>query len=232
MNTITVLNGYLAKDPVFYPGATPDKHKTVMVILDNRGKNPAGVERLTSIDVAVWGKYAQAAACHLHKGRCISFTGDLRSFQKNLGFKLPNGKDAVYTKMEVRIQSFKFGPETNKEALKRYADVLKECIAKGIPVTPELLNEKRRSATVDYNPALAAATGKYGHARVWDKATNKFMEPGAAVPQVAQAVAAAPAVVAAADESVDDLEKRLAAMKADQAKAMTAGEGEQNPFNV
>ena len=174
------INAYCAAAPIFLPGADVKKNHTLVTVIANRGTNKAGVEMRSEVTLNIWGKYAGVAACHLDKGRQISFEGELTSYTEDTGLVGANGKKIPHRRNEVRVDKFWFGADTQKELAQRVGKNLAALQASGQPLSGDALIKITRNATVDYNPALAAQTGMYGNARVYIKGQG-FLKPGAAV---------------------------------------------------
>jgi len=194
---VTGINAHCAAAPMFLPGADVKGNHTIITVIVNRGKTKAGVEMKSAVTLNIWGKYAGVAACHLDKGRQINFLGELLDHTKDTGVIGPDGKKIIFRRNEVRVDKFYFGGDTLKELTARVGKNLAMLQAANLPVTAEALIKTSRSATVDYNPALAAQTGMYGNARVWIKGQG-WLKPGAVVAAPAEIPAPAAVVVPAA----------------------------------
>jgi hypothetical protein len=208
------LNSHCASAPMFIPGDDPRRNHTIVTVIANRGKSKAGVDLRAEVTLNIWGKYAGVAACHLDKGRQINFIGELLSHTKDTGAVGADGKKVMHRRNEVRVDRFFFGGDTLKELTSRVGKNLAAIQAAGQPITPDALLKSTKSATVDYNPALAAQTGMYGNARVWIKGQG-FLKPGAVAPQ--QVVAAPAGKVEG--KTVEQLQKEMDDLKAAIAQA-------------
>ncbi|MGB2806356.1 MAG: single-stranded DNA-binding protein [Sedimentisphaerales bacterium] len=217
---VSLTNVRVAGDPTFFPGADPGKHRCLVTVIKNRGKNKAGQEMTDEFTLVFWAKYAQTAAMYLDKGRAIDVTGVLRSHTIDTGRIKPNGKKELNRTTNIHVKSFEFGADSKKELVKRVGQNIAKAIQEGLlppncTITPDYLIAVSRAASYDYNPQLAAQTGRYGNARVFIKGQG-FLGNGA----VAQ-----PAIVA--DDELARMEAQVAQMKA--AKAAGA---EINPFGA
>ena len=216
---VNLTNVRVAGDPTFFPGADPSKHRCLVTVIKNRGKNKAGQEMTDEFTLVFWAKYAQTAAMYLDKGRAIDVTGVLRSHTIDTGRMKANGKKELNRTTNIHVKSFEFGADSKKELVKRVGQNIAKAIQEGLlppncTITPDYLIAVSRAASYDYNPQLAAQTGRYGNARVFIKGQG-FLGNGA----VAQ-----PLVT---DDKLAEMERQVAEMKA----ARAAG-GEINPFGA
>lgn len=209
----TLLNVHCASAPMFIPADDPKRNHTIVTVIANRGKSKAGVDLRSEVTLNIWGKYAGVAACHLDKGRQINVVGELLSHTKDTGAVGADGKKIMFRRNEVRVDRFWFGGDTLKELTQRVGKNLAALQAAGQPITAEALLKSSRSATVDYNPALAAQTGMYGNARVWIKGQG-FLKAGAVPVQQSAAVPKA--------KTVEELQAELAALTAAVKNAQSA----------
>ena len=218
---VNLTNVRVAGDPTFFPGLDVSKHRCLVTVIKNRGKNKAGQEMTDEFTLVFWAKYAQTAAMYLDKGRAIDVTGVLRSHTIDTGRIKPNGKKELQRNTNVHVKSFEFGADSKKELVKRVGQNIAKAIQEGLlppncTITPDYLIEVKRSAAYDYNPELAAQTGRYGNARVFIKGQG-FLGNGA----VQQSVIVA-------DDELAKMEAQVASMKA----AKAAGGATGNPFPV
>lgn len=180
---ITVTNGFLADNPIFYPDlADPKKNHLSMNVIVNLGKTRAGVEMKATVSCTVWGKYANSAACLLRKGSCVNLIGDLQSFLVKTGVIGANGKEVQYQRTTMRVARYFFGGETTKDQLDKMKANMAAILASGRAITIEdapALVKVIKKTTYDYNHAVALQTGMFGNARVHVKGVG-FLKPGAA----------------------------------------------------
>jgi len=186
-NLVTLSNVRVAGEPTFFPGDDPKKHRCLLTVIKNRGKNKAGQEMTDEIGLTFWGKYAQTAAMYLDKGRAINVEGVLRSYTKDTGQIKPNGKKDLQRSTTVHVKSFEFSADSKKELVKRVGQNIAKAKQEGLipmecTITPEYLIAITRNASYDYNPQLAAQTGRYGNARVYIKGQGFLGNGVAAVP--------------------------------------------------
>ena len=208
---ISLSNVRVAGSPCFFPAADPKKHRCLVTVIKNRGKNKAGVEMTDEIGLVFWGPYAQTCALYIDKGRAINVDGVLRSYKQETGRLKPNGKKEILRTTNVHVQGFEFAADSKKALVKRITQNLVKAKAEGrldpnATITAEELIVVERPAAYDYNPQLAAQTGRYGNAQVWIKGQG-FLGAGIVPP-----VAGQPAETAAA--KIDRMEQELKAMKA------------------
>lgn len=180
------MNVHCAGNPTFFPGDRPESHHTTITVIDN-DKGRDNKEYQTEYTLKFWGKYAQAAAQYLKKGRCLSFEGVLTSYTKDTGqVNTGTGKRILNRKNEVRVTKFAFGPATKAELQERVNGNIAKLVMAGRLVAGSVSAEELLAIDVqpsqDYNPMLAAQTGMYGNAKVWNKASGSMMVPGQAAP--------------------------------------------------
>lgn len=182
---VTLIGVRVAGTPTFIPGNDINGHHTMLTVINNRGKNKAGVPQSDEITLNFWGKYAQTAALYLDKGREINVTGELRSFTKDTGVVRADGKNELHRRNEVLVDKFFFGADSLKELSGRVnANLLAAKNAGKLDpnatITAEDLLAVSRGAAYDYNPTIAAQTGMYGCAKVYISKVG-FIVPGQTV---------------------------------------------------
>ena len=187
-NIVSLSNVRVAGEPTFFPGEETRKHRCLLTVIKNRGKNKAGEEMTDEIGLTFWGKYAQTAAMYLDKGRAINVEGVLRSWTKDTGQVKESGKKILHRNTTVHVKSFEFSADSKKELVKRVGQNIAKAKAEGLlppecAITPEYLIAVTRNASYDYNPQLAAQTGRYGNARVFIKGQG-FLGAGTVIPPV------------------------------------------------
>lgn len=221
-------NVRVAGDPCFFPEMDPTKHRCLVTVIKNRGKNDAGKALTTEHSLVFWGKYAQTAAMYLDKGRAINVIGVERSFAKETGRLKPSGAKELNRTSSIHVTSFEFGADSKKELVKRVTANLEKAKAEGrinpdATITAEELILVTRPAAYDYNPQLAAQTGRYGNARVWIKGQG-FLGAGAVVNS-------GMAAQVSGDEGaakIAQMEQEIATLKAGAVEV--AGAGTVDPF--
>jgi len=223
-NILTLSNVRAAGEPTFFPSDDPKKHRCLLTVIKNRGKNKTtGQEMTDEISLVFWAGYAQKAALYIDKGRAINIHGVLRSHTKPTGVIKPNGKQELQRNTNFHVKSFEFSADSKKELVKRVGQNIARAIQEGLlppncTITPDYLIAITKTPAYDYNPQLAAQTGRYGCARVYIKGQG-FLGNGA--------VAGPP--VAVADAELARMEAEVARLK--QAKANAAAVAlEVNPF--
>ncbi len=209
---ITLIGVRVAGIPTFIPGSETNKHHTMLTVINNHGKNKAGVPQSDEVTLNFWGKYAQTAALYLNVGREINVVGELRSFTKDTGIVKAGGGTELHRRNEVLVDKFFFGADSLKELSGRVNAnllVLKNAgkLDPNTTITAEDLLAVSRGAAYDYNPEHAAQTGMYGCAKVYISKVG-FIQPG---------VTPVPAMVvnsANADAKIAELTRQVEAMKA------------------
>lgn len=186
---VSLSNVRVAGAPTFFPADDPKKHRCLITVIKNRGKNAQGVELSDEFTLVFWAKYAQTAALYLDKGRAINVDGVLRSYTVDTGRVKPNGKKELNRTTSIHVKSFEFSADSKKELVKRIGGNMAVILAAkeagtrdpNAPITPDELILVSRPAAYDYNPQLAMATGRYGNAQVYVKGQGMLV-PGANVP--------------------------------------------------
>jgi hypothetical protein len=232
---MNLTNVHIAGTPTFFPGAEVNKHRCLVTVMKNRGKNKAGQEMTDEMTLVFWGKYAQTAALFLDKGRCLNAEVVPRPYSVDTGQTRPDGKKIIHRITNFSVRSFEFGGDTKKELISRITANIQKAKAEGLlpndaTITAEYLIDIVRPAKYDYNPALVAQTGMYGNAKVFIKGTG-FVTP--------TGIPASTAIVAEAiaSDDIGALEERVASLKVAKEDAMkesvAAGNSEAvNPFEA
>lgn len=220
---MSLVNVHIAGTPTFFPGADPKKHRCLVTVMKNRGKNNQGQEMTDEMTLVFWGKYAQTAALFLDKGRCINAEVVPRPYSVDTGQIRPDGKKVIHRITNFSVRSFEFGGDTKKELIARITTNLQKAKAEGLlpvdaTITAEYLIDIVRPQKYDYNPTLVAQTGKYGNAKVYIKGTG-FVNPTG----IPTSTAIVGEVVDTND--VDALQERVALLK-EAKKVAAAGENE------
>jgi len=236
---IFITNAHVAGPPTFFPGATPDKNRTLVTVIKNRGKNEQGADLRDEFTLVFWAKRASVAAIYLDTGRCISVEGVARPYTKETGQVRGDGKRIISRETPIHVKDMEFGADTKKEMTARVNANLQAGKEQGLinpdaTITAEFLLNITRPQMVDYNPQLAETTGLYGNAKVFIKGRG-FIGGAATVAQpalaaVAGAVEAQP-VAAEVVSSTVEIEK----MEANLADLQNVGPvvpAEVDPFKV
>jgi len=208
----------VAGDPTFIPGTDPSKNHAIVTVMVNR-KDRQGNNYSDTITTHFWGKAANMAANYLSKGKQCNIEGRLQSYETDTG-QVKNGKRVLNRKVEVNVIRCELLADSMKEIQAVFDASILGLKASGRldPNAQITLSDvlPKKSSMVDFNPALAGQTGKYGHARVWSK-DKGFWTPGTVIGATAPA----------ADARMAALEAELAALKA---VAAGAAVGQPNPF--
>lgn len=188
-------NCHVAKDPVFFAAPqidndpdgskTRSKNKCVVIVIANRGTSKnSGKELTTAINLEFWGGYADVAATQLTTGRCINvIDGDLVDFMRDTGVVGSDGNPLKVREHSIRVNRFEFGGNTMKEMVATVNLNLRRAVAEGLlppdcGITAEYLLASSRPKTVQFDRA-SIVNGKFGYAKVWDRATKAWSEGGA-----------------------------------------------------
>lgn len=178
----------IAGDPTFIPNLQdPKRNHAIVTGMINRKIN--GKDLTDEITLNFWDKSASVAANFLPKGKQCNIEGRLQSYTMDTGQVRENGKRILNRRVEVSVARCELLADPRREMEVAFANGLAALKAAGrLPGNVQMgLDDilPKKSAMVDFNPQLAAQTGKYGHARVWSKEREFW---GNAIP--AQAAAA------------------------------------------
>ena len=221
---MSLVNVHVAGTPTFFPNADPKKHRCLLTVMKNRGKNNAGQEMTDEMTLVFWGPYAQTAALFLDKGRCINAEVVPRPYSVDTGQVRADGKKIIHRITNFSVRSFEFGGDTKKELVARITANIQKAKQEGLlpvdaTITAEYLIDIVRPQKYDYNPQLVAQTGKYGNAKVFIKGTGFIVPTG-----VVASPSLVPEVVDVND--VDALQERVDALKEAKAEIANAEIGE------
>jgi hypothetical protein len=190
---IAGFNCHVAKDPVFFaapldPNADDrgrSKNKCVVTVIANRGTSKnTGKDITTAIDLEFWGGYAEVAATQLTKGRCIEIIdADLVDFLRDTKVVDPDGNNIKFREHSIRVNRFEFGGNTMKEMVATVNMNMRRAVAEGLlpadcSITAEYLLASNRPKTQEFSRDKIV-NGKFGYAKVWDRATGAWAEGGA-----------------------------------------------------
>jgi len=175
----------IAGDPTFIPGTDPSKNHAIVTAMVNR-KGRDGKDYSEDITVHMWGKSANVAANYLAKGKQVNIEGRLNSRTIDTGQTRADGKKILYRIVEVTAVRVELLGDSLKEMQMAFDNGIIALKNSGrlAPTTQISLNDvlPKKSPMVDFNPALSAQTGKYGHANVWSKDRGSWKPAGAAAP--------------------------------------------------
>ena len=162
----------VAGDPTFIPGTDPNKNHALTTVMANR-KGRDGKDYSQDITCHFWAKQANMAANYLAKGKQVNIEGTLNTRTIDTGQVRADGKKILYRISEVRVIRCELLGDSLKEIQNAFDTGILALKNSGRldPNTQISLNDviPKKGPMVDFNPALAAQTGKYGHANVWSK---------------------------------------------------------------
>jgi len=189
----------IAGDPTFIPGADPSKnHAIVTAMVNRRGRD--GKDYSEDVTVHFWNKSAGVAANYLCKGKQVNIEGRLNTRTIDTGQVKPNGKKILYRIVEVNAIRVELLGDSLKEMQTAFDNGIVALKNAGTlnPNTQISLNDvlPKKGPMVDFNPALSAQTGKYGHANVWSKDRGSWKPTEAAPVAVTDEVTALKAQIA------------------------------------
>jgi hypothetical protein len=203
---VSLSNVRVAGAPTFFPADDPKKHRCLITVIKNRGKNQQGVELTDEFTLVYWGKYAQTAALYKELNRTTS----------------------------IHVKGFEFSADSLKALSKRIGGNMAAIQAAreagtrdpNAPMTPEELLTVHRQPAYDYNPTTAAATGRYGNAQVYIKGVG-MLAAGSPVPMAGAPMTGAPGTPADTAAQLVRMQQEMNALTAAAAAAATAA-----PINV
>lgn len=229
----------VASEVTFIPGATdPKRNHAILTVINNRGKHPRTGEDMTDeITLNFWNKYAGVAAHYLYPGKQINVEGRIQSYTEDTGQVRPNGGRKLNRKIEVVVDNMQLLGDSMKKISERVAKNLAILKAAGrlpqeVILSAEELLKTDKIPMTDFNPAIAAQSGRYGLARVWSKDHGFWDQKLGQV--VTAAATAAPATIdmndpAAIMKHIASLQALLAAKAAPAGDAATVDAGA-DPF--
>ena len=190
----------VAGEPTFIPGADPSKNHAMLTVMVNR-KGKDGKDYSEDMTVHFWGKPANVAANYLGIGKQCNIEGRLNSRTVDTGQMRADGKKILYRIVEVTAIRCELLGDSLKELQAAFdaGIIALKNTGRLDPQAQISLNDvlPKKGPMVDFNPALSAQTGKYGHANVWSKDKGSWkpamtaVAPGAAVPTTDKATAIA-----------------------------------------
>lgn len=162
----------IAGDPTFIPGTDPTKNHAIVTAMVNR-KGRDNKDYSEDITVHFWGKPANVAANYLSTGKQVNIEGRLNSRTIDTGQVRPDGKKILHRNVEVTAIRCELLGDSLKELQTSFDNGIIALKSSGRldPNAQINLNDvlPKKGPMVDFNPALSAQTGKYGHANVWSK---------------------------------------------------------------
>jgi single-stranded DNA-binding protein len=192
----------IAGDPTFIPGSDPSKNHTIVTAMVNR-KGRDGKDYSEDITVHFWNKNANVAANYLSKGKQCNIRGRLNSRTVDTGQVRADGKKILYRIVEVNATHVELLGDSLKEMQAVFDNYIISLKNSGRLDPNAQINFSealpKKGPMIDFNPALSAQTGKYGHANVWskDKGTWKPVAQAAPASNEAATIAALEAQIAA-----------------------------------
>ena len=216
----------IANDITFMPATDPKRHHAIVTAICNRGTTPDGKELRDEITLNFWGKMAQIASFYLYKGKQVNVEGRLQSYAEDKGVVNAAGKRVLDRKVEVVVEDMQLLGDSMKEIEEIVAtniQLLKNAgrLPQNFTITAAELLKSNKPKLVDFNPELAAQTGKYGRAKVWTKDRGFWIGTGQA-PQT-NTQPAPPANNTAIDSMAAQIQALKAELEAAKANVMNAG---------
>jgi len=206
----------VAGNPTFIPGTDPAKNHTMVVVMVNR-KGKDGKDYSQDITCHFWNKQANVAANYLSTGKQINIEGFLNTRTIDSGQMRPDGKKILYRLAEVKVTNHELLGDSFKEMEAAFDAGITALKSSGRldPNTQISLNDvlPKKGPMVDFNPALSAQTGKYGHANVWSKDKHTWK------PTMAVAAPSAMASVPDKATAIATLEAQILQLKQNAAVA-------------
>ena len=187
--------------PTFIPGSDPSKNHAITTVMVNR-KGKDGKDYSEDITVHFWNKAANVAANYLSVGKQVNIEGRLNSRSVDTGQTRPDGKKIIHRIVEVTAIRCELLGDSLKDIQAAFDSGIIALKNSGRldPNAQISLNDvlPKKGAMVDFNPALSAQTGKYGHANVWskDRGSWKPMQTAAPAGDVGATVASLEAKIA------------------------------------
>lgn len=217
---VLLTSARVARVPTFIPGNTPEGNHAIVTVMVNR-KGRDGKVYTDAFTVHLWNKGASIAANYLSVGKRVNIEGRLQSYSEDTGQVTGAGKKILNNKVEVVCERIELGADSLKVTQAVFEAAIAAKKAAGMLDPNVQLNYgeliPKKSTMVDFNPALAAQTGTYGHAKVWSKDRGHWGGTAAAV------------VGPPATDQIAALQAQVDALKAAKAAAVVAGT-EVTPF--
>ena len=162
----------IAGDPTFIPNPQdPRRNHTIVTCMVNRRINEKDLT--DEITLNFWGKSASVAASFLPKGKQCNIDGRVQSYTMETGQVREDGKRILNRRIEVNVSRCELLADSRREMEAAFQGGIAALKAQGrLPTNVQISLDDvlpKKSPMTDFNPQLAAQTGKYGHARVWSK---------------------------------------------------------------
>lgn len=162
----------IAGDPTFIPNlGDPKRNHAIVTGMVNRRINEKDLT--DEITMNFWGKSASVAANFLPKGKQCNIEGRLQSYTMDSGQVREDGKRILNRRVEVNVARCELLADPRREMETAFVNGVANLKSQGrLPGNVQMSLDDilpKKSPMVDFNPQLAAQTGKYGHARVWSK---------------------------------------------------------------
>jgi single-stranded DNA-binding protein len=172
----------IAGDPTFIPGVDARNHHAIVTVMVNR-VDRQGNSHSDDITVHFWGKGANIAANYLTKGKQCNIEGRLQSYTTDTGTTRADGRKILNRKVEVTSIRCELLGDSMKDIQKAFDEGVIALKSQGRLDPNAQINLvdilPKKGPMVDFNPALSAQTGKYGHANVWSKDKGLWKPAGA-----------------------------------------------------
>lgn len=200
----------IAGTVTFIPGlqGPEGNHAIVTVMVNRRGRD--GKDYSDDFTVHMWNKGASIAANYLAIGKRINIEGRLQSYAQDTG-QMKNGRRVLNRKVEVVCQRVELLDDSLKVTQAIFDQNIAAMKSTGRLDANAQINYgdliPKKGAMVDFNPSLAAQTGKYGHAKVWSKDKGFW---GGTIVEAAAAANAGPAT-----DKIAELQRQVDALKAE-----------------
>ena len=174
----------VAGEPTFIPGVDARSNHAIVTVMANR-KDRQGNDHSDDITVHFWGKASNIAANYLTSGKQCNIEGRLQSYTTDTGQVRGDGRKVLHRKVEVNCIRCELLGDSMKEIQKAFDTGINALKSQGRLDPNAQINLgdilPKKGPMVDFNPALAAQTGKYGHANVWSKDRGSWKPAGPAV---------------------------------------------------
>lgn len=162
----------VAGTPTFIPGPTPEQnHAIVTVMVNRRGRD--GKDYSDDFTIHLWNKGASIAANYLAVGKRINIEGRLQSYTQDTGQTRADGRKILNRKVEVVCQRVELLDDSLKVTQATFDANIAAMKAAGRLDANAQINYgdliPKKGVMIDFNPALATQTGRYGHSKVWSK---------------------------------------------------------------
>jgi|GEM_PF-7000002 len=182
---VLVMNGYALSDPILFVSRKADGSELLHARVNariNTGAGDDGVEHSTDAVLDYWAGAAVWACNNISKGSRIIGEGRLQSWSKPTGKILENGKPDYEKSTTVTMRTNYFGGPTQKnitDTIDKGLEIAKNqgLIPQNVTITGNFFMPFFKGTFQEFSWDTINATGKLGHAKVWDKARNGFIVP-------------------------------------------------------